>query len=237
MEGLAQAARSFDPARGVMFDRYASRRIRGALLDELRRGDWATRSVRSKARKVNNAADSLMARLGRVPTAAEIAEAAHMDEEGVVAIAQDVHRAVVLNFEALVGGGEDVLASDTASDASPDAVILERERRAYLFDAVATLPERLRRVVIGYFFEELPMQQIADELGVTESRISQMRSEALVLLKDGMNSQLEPDLMENGRKPSTRITRRRAAYHSAIAHRSDYKARLSHQPAPLAALA
>src|SRR5439155_464956 len=107
MAGLAQAARSFDPERGISFDRYASTRIRGALLD-----------------------------------------------------------------------------------------------------AITALPERLRQVVIGYFFEERSMQDIAEELGVSESRISQMRAEALVLLKDGMNSQLDPEALPVEAKPSPRVARR-----------------------------
>ncbi len=82
-----------------------------------------------------------------------------------------------------------------ADHETPDVVLVERERRAYLLDAVSSLPERLRHVVIGYFFEERPMQELADELGVTESRISQMRAEALVLLRDGLNSQLDPELL------------------------------------------
>ena len=76
--------------------------------------------------------------------------------------------------------------------------MLDRERKAYLIDAVHALPERLRRVVIGYFFEERSMQDLADELGVSESRISQLRAEALLLLKDGINSQLEPDAVHRG---------------------------------------
>ena len=74
LEGLAQAARSFDPDRGIAFDRYASTRIKGSLLDELRRRDWASRSVRAKARKVNSVADELTVRMGRTPTTQEIAE-------------------------------------------------------------------------------------------------------------------------------------------------------------------
>jgi RNA polymerase sigma factor FliA len=226
MEGLAQAARGFDPERGIGFDRYASTRIKGALLDELRRRDWASRSVRSKARVVNAAADCLTAKLGRAPTTSEIAEAAAIDERSVSAINEDVYRAVVLNFDALVahGDAEEVIPSDLHG---PDAVLIERERRAYLMDAVSALPERLQRVVTGYFFEELPMQELADELGVTESRISQMRAEALILLKEGMNSQLDPEALTSADQLSPRVARRKAAYYSAIAGSSDFRSRVS----------
>jgi RNA polymerase sigma factor for flagellar operon FliA len=230
MEGLAQAARSFDPARGIAFDRYASNRIRGALLDELRRRDWASRSVRSRARKVTAVSDELTARLGRRPTHDEVAEAANLDAGVVRSVQDDVFRASVLNFEALnpTAGGTTV----PADHETPDTVLVERERRAYLLDAVASLPERLRHVVIGYFFEERPMQELADELGVTESRISQMRAEAIVLLRDGLNSQLDPDLL--GTEPkSNRVANKRAAFYAAIAASSDYSARLSARPRAL----
>jgi len=225
MEGLAQAARSYDPARGIAFDRYASNRIRGALLDELRRRDWASRSVRSRARKVTAASDELTARLGRRPTHDEVAEAANLDARIVRSVHDDVFRASVLNFEAL-STSPDGTSAMPADHETPDLVLVERERRAYLLDAVSSLPERLRHVVIGYFFEERPMQELADELGVTESRISQMRAEALVLLRDGLNSQLDPELL--GPQPkSTRVANKRAAFYASIAASSDYSARLT----------
>lgn len=226
MEGLAQAARGFEPERGIAFDRYASTRIQGALLDELRRRDWASRSVRAKARQVSQVTDSLTAKLGRAPTSFEVADAASMDLASVSTLQQDLHRAVILNFDALVshGDGEEMLPADVRT---PDAVLAERERHAYLFDAVAALPERLRRVVVGYFFEERPMQELAEELSVTESRISQMRSEALALLRDGINSQLEPDLLDTQEQSSARSSRRKAAYYAAIAEASDFRTRLS----------
>jgi len=225
MEGLAQAARGFDPERGIAFDRYAATRIRGALLDELRRRDWASRSVRSRARKVGAVTDELTAKLGRMPTDDEVAEAASMDPVAVSAVQSDVYRAVVLNYESLVTG-VDADAAMPAALETPDGVLIDRERKAYLLDSVASLPERLRRVVIGYFFEERAMQDLADELGVTESRISQMRAEALGLLRDGMNSQLDPELLPV-EKPTGRVARRKASYYAAVADRSDYRTRLS----------
>ena len=224
MVGLAQAARSFDPARGIGFDRYASQRIRGALLDDLRSRDWASRTVRAKARAVATATDALTAGLGRTPTKAEVAERAGLDVRAVDDLADDVHRAVVLNYDSLMesGEGESVLPADNVT---PEATLLERERTAYLIDAVAALPERLRRVIVGYFFEELPMLVLAEELGVSESRISQMRAEALALMKDGMNSQLEPDLVVEQR-PEGRVAKRKAAYYNTVSSSSDYRSRL-----------
>jgi len=224
MVGLAQAARAYDASRGIAFDRYASQRIRGALLDELRSRDWASRTVRAKARAVTAATDQLTACLGRVPTKAEVAERAGIDVRAVDDLADDVHRAVVLNYDSLVasGEGEGVLPSNHAT---PEATLLERERAAYLIDAVAALPDRLRRVIVGYFFEELPMLVLAAELGVSESRISQMRAEALALMKDGMNSQLEPDLLVEPCAEG-RVARRKAAYYATVSSSSDFRSRL-----------
>ncbi|MFZ4516210.1 MAG: sigma-70 family RNA polymerase sigma factor [Acidimicrobiia bacterium] len=230
MLGLAQAARTFDPQRGIAFDRFASTRIRGALLDELRGRDWASRSVRSKARGLQATTEDLTSKLGRAPSSDEIANAMQLDVEVVHKLVDDVHRATVLNYESLVleGSAESFLV---AEGESPEDAILARERRAYLTDAVSALPERLQRVVVGYFFEERSMQELADELGVSESRISQLRSEALALLKDGMNSQLEPEQVTQEARPNGRIARRKAAYYAAIAAASDAKTRLSAQAA------
>jgi len=225
MAGLAQAARNFDAERGINFDRYASTRIRGALLDELRSCDWASRSVRSRARQVQGAVEELQATLGRAPSNAEVAKHMGVDEATVSSVTEDVHRAVVLNYDSMVvdGGAEEVLPADQRS---PDAILIERERQSYLHDAIDALPERLRHVVEGYFFAERPMKELADELGVTESRVSQMRAEALVLLKDGMNSQLDPEVVVDEDRPTQRIARRKAAYFEAIAQNSDFKTRL-----------
>src|SRR5690348_3659452 len=135
MAGLAQAARNFDAERGISFDRYASTRIRGALLDELRSCDWASRSVRSRARQVQGAVEELQASLGRSPTNAEVAKHLNVEESTVEAVTEDVHRAVVLNYDSMVvdGGAEEILPSDQRS---PDAILIERERQSYLHDAI-----------------------------------------------------------------------------------------------------
>lgn len=234
MAGLAQAARAFDPERGISFQRFASARIRGALLDELRSRDWASRSVRSKARDVAQVTEHLTGKLGRQPTQAEVAQAMGATQNELEAINSDVYRALVLNFEALPvdGNAEEVLL---AGQSAPDEDILDNEKRAYLVAAVDSLPERLRRVVIGYFFEELPMQVLAEELGVTDSRISQMRAEALVLLKDAINAQLEPDLVSAD--ASGRVAKRRFAYYAAVAAHDDYRRRLSPEAGQLSSIA
>jgi RNA polymerase sigma factor for flagellar operon FliA len=215
MVGLAQAARSYQPERGIPFGRFANTRIRGALLDELRSRDWASRSVRSKARTLSATTERLSSEMGRTPTSDEVAAAMGVAVATVNAIAGDVQRAVVLNLDALSveGRPDDVVL---VADGTPDDVVLAEEQRRTMLAAVAALPERLRRVIVGCFFQDLPMQVLAEELGVTDSRISQMRTEALALLRDGINSQLDPDVVED-RSRSGRVARRKQAYYAAIA--------------------
>ncbi len=142
MLGLAQAARSFDPERGIAFDRFASTRIRGALLDELRGRDWASRSVRARARGLQAAHEELTNKLGRTPTPEEVGRALDVPTETVHKLVDDVHRATVLNYDSLVleGDAESFIAGD---DAGPEDSILDRERKAYLIDAVHALPGAL----------------------------------------------------------------------------------------------
>jgi RNA polymerase sigma factor for flagellar operon FliA len=229
--GLVQAARAYDPSRGVAFDRYARRRMQGALLDDLRSRDWASRGVRATARKVRSATDDLTVALGRTPTTSEAGAAAGLSAGEVSRLHDDVHRATVLNYDSVFRDSEDCDALSTV-DADPGEVILCRERRAYLRDAVAALPERLRLVVVGCFFEERPMLDLARELGVTESRVSQMKAEALGLLREGLDATLEPEAQ--GTQPAQgRVARRKAAYFAAVAAGSTYRDRLDSDPRPL----
>src|SRR5687768_16156324 len=208
--GLVQAARAFDPGRGVSFERYARRRMQGALLDDLRSRDWASRAVRAQARKVRSLTDDLTVTLGRTPTPTEAGVAAGLSAHEVSRLNDDVHRATVLNYESVFRDSEDCDALSSV-EACPGDVILRRERRAYVRDAVAALPERLRAVVVGCFFEDRPMLELARELGVTESRVSQMKGEALGLLREGLDAMLETE--SAGPRPgSGRVARRKAAY-------------------------
>ncbi|MEV4514893.1 FliA/WhiG family RNA polymerase sigma factor [Dactylosporangium sp. NPDC049525] len=229
MAALAHAAKGFDPSRGIPFGSFATTRIRGALLDELRGLDWASRSVRTRARKVETTQQELTATLGRTPTQTELAEALGVAPEELKAIGNDVQRAVVLSLQGFTAGtAEDLVPERTPG---PEDLILHREKIGYLHHAVNALPERLRHVVTAYFFHERPMTDIAAELGVTESRISQLRSEALVLLRDGLNNHLDPQLVAAQERGNGCVARRREAYYSQIARQGDLSARLAHTTA------
>ena len=217
MAALAMAARNFDPERGVPFDRYAATRVRGAIIDELRSFDWASRPVRTKARALAATREQLTASLGRAPTPAELAHATGLSESTIERLADDVHRAVVLNYEAILETGDsDVVLP--CSDDDPEEQLLAQERAACVTKAIEALPERLQVVVRGYFFQERTVADIAEELGVTQSRVSQLRAEAIELLRDGVNSQLEPENVTPLRRPTGRVSRRQAAYRVAMAN-------------------
>lgn len=235
MAALATAAKAFDPERGTPFGSFATSRIRGALLDELRGLDWASRSVRSRARRVDLATQQLIATLGRTPTSHEIADSLGIGVDEINSVHDDVQRAVVLSLQGFAAGAAEDMIAERA--AGPEALLLHRERIGYLHDAISSLPERLRVVVTGYFFEERPMAEIAATLGVTESRVSQLRAEALVLLRDGLNSQLDPDLVGSRERPGGCVARRRESYYSAIAARGNLRSRLAvttHLAVPIA---
>jgi RNA polymerase sigma factor FliA len=212
---LVQAARAFNPDLGVPFARYAALRVRGAMVDELRSMDWAPRATRHRARQLNEVRDRLTAALSRTPTREELAEALGADV-GVVDAAQgDVERRVLsLDAESAVSA-ENVASSEL----SPEERLLVDERLRYLGAAITELPDRLRTVIEGVYLHDRPVSELADELGVTQSRISQLRSQALQLLKDGMNAALEPGLAPAvGASPGV-AERRRQAYYASVAAR------------------
>jgi len=217
LTALVQAAHSYDPDRGVPFNRYASTRIRGAILDELRSIDWASRSVRRRARELDATRSHLATVLGRSATTTELAQASGMSPDEIAANEDDVARAQVLSLHA---SEDDSLGARLVSGTpSPEAQLEHRERLTYMTEAIAELPERLRHVVEQYFIAERPMAEIAATLGVTESRVSQLRAEALVLLRDALNNALEPDLVPEASRPGGAAARRREAYFAAVAAR------------------
>ncbi|MBG0569062.1 sigma-70 family RNA polymerase sigma factor [Actinoplanes aureus] len=222
---LVAAARGFDPERGVPFPRFAAARVRGALLDELRGLDWASRSVRQRARRTDSAREELIAELGRIPTVQEVAERLGCTVEDIEHSQDDVHRATVFSLQGFATATADDIVTEPG--AGPEEMLLRRERFGYLRHAVEALPDRLRVVVQGYFFDERPMAQIAAELGVSESRVSQLRAEALVLLRDGLNTHLDPALAAQNPPKEGCVARRRAAYYDRIAGCGTLRTRLA----------
>lgn len=227
--GLVEAAHRYDGSRGVPFERYAAQRIRGAMLDAVRAADWAPRSLRTSSRRMESTRQSLATDLGRQPTDPELAAAMDVAVDELDALRTKVQQAVVLALDEQVSNDEeqaslvDVLPDTGAED--PDAVLEHQELLGYLRDAVHLLPERHRLVVVGYFLEGRTSADLASLLDVTESRVSQLRSEALDMLRDGLNAQFDGTARTPGRVKG-RVARRKAAYASAIANSRDWRARL-----------
>jgi RNA polymerase sigma factor FliA len=183
---LVEVARRFDPSAGASFATYALARLQGAVLDELRSGDWASRSVRAAARRTDAAADALAMQLGRPPTKAELAASLGVPAGELDALQVDVHRAVMVSIDADHGGeGSTLDLPDTGE--SPERALLRSERSRHLQDAIRALPDRLDEVIERNFFGDESLTEIAEDLGVTLSRVSQMRARALTLLHAAMS--------------------------------------------------
>jgi RNA polymerase sigma factor for flagellar operon FliA len=220
---LVTASQAFDGSRGIPFGRFAAMRVRGALLDELRSMDWASRSVRARARRAETARAELTAQLGRTPSAQELAELLGVAVSELSNVDDDVQRAAVLSLQGFTTGAAEDLVTETSLN--PEEMLLHRERVGYLHDAVSVLPERLRFVVEASFLQERPLSEVAAELGVTESRVSQLRTEALALLKDGLTTHMDQQEAASAREGC--VARRRAVYAAQIAARSTMSTRLA----------
>ncbi|HEY2298119.1 MAG TPA: sigma-70 family RNA polymerase sigma factor [Jatrophihabitans sp.] len=225
MYALTSSAKSFDPAFGVPFPRFASIRIRGALTDELRTMDWASRAVRGKARELNIVRSELTHTIGAEPTRSEIADAMGISVADLSTLESDVQRAGLVSLQALPS--EDGAATVPSTDDQPEETLIKREQIGYLRDAIVELPAKLRLVIEEYFFGQRRMADIAAELGVTESRVSQLRSEALVMLRSAMAG------MDDGKTDAAsapargRAAAAKQAYVAAVATRSTLASRLS----------
>ena len=193
--GLVQALESFDLSRANSFATYASRRVHGSMLDELRRRDWVPRSVRSKARKMQHVTNRIESAFGRRAVAEEAAAALEIDMSTYWSWRQAVDGAVQVSIEESPSGesGDAAFLDLIRDPAAEDALLgLGREEQVQtVARALGRLPERERMVLVLYFYEELNLRQIAEVMHLTESRISQIRSAALARLRGA----LEPELV------------------------------------------
>ncbi len=183
--GLVLAAGSFDPKAGVPFGAYARRRISGALLDELRSMDWAGRGTRQRITALKSISETLTSQLGRTPTHDEIAAAVGLTRDQVRSSLADAARTIGVLDETA-----DVVVADLAA---PEMLLVARERSDYLRAAVAALPDRLRHIVSEVYLEGRAVKDVAAELGLTSSAVSQQRSEALRLLRSGLEAHYADD--------------------------------------------
>jgi RNA polymerase sigma factor for flagellar operon FliA len=188
--GLIGAIERFDPTRDIKFETYAISRIKGAIIDELRALDWVPRSVRARARDIERAIAELEAKLGRAPDDDEIAAKVGITVEELENSLTEISRSSIAALDELWPmsgeGGDQVSLLDTIEDTdgpNPQDALAQTELREALGEAIARLPEREKLVVTLYYYEELTLREIGEVLGVTESRVSQLHTKAILRLK------------------------------------------------------
>jgi RNA polymerase sigma factor for flagellar operon FliA len=189
--GLMGAIDRFDPSRDIKFETFAIARIKGAIIDELRSLDWVPRSVRSRARDIERAMSDLERELHRAPTDEELAEKLGVSVEDLDDSLTDISRSSIAALDELwtisgSSGGDQVALIDTIEDTSgpdPQGALAQTELREALGEAIARLPEREKLVVTLYYYEELTLREIGEVLGVTESRVSQLHTKAILRMK------------------------------------------------------
>jgi len=186
--GLLNAVRNYDPLAGSSFESYAKVRIRGAIFDELRRLDWIPRSVHEKARKVQSAYEQLEQKLGRLPKENEVAKALDLSPAEFEELQAEIRPATFVCLDSLVGSDHDnettnhEWVADRAHD-GPDETIAHKELTAVIAQRLEQLPEMQRKVLALYYFEDMRLREIAETFGVTESRICQIHSQAIIAIR------------------------------------------------------
>jgi RNA polymerase sigma factor for flagellar operon FliA len=192
--GLMGAIERFDPTREIKFETYAIARIKGQIIDELRAMDWVPRSVRSRAREIERAIGALEAKLGRAPEDGEIAGKLGISTDELEESLSEIARSSIAALDELwtvSGTGDQVALIDTIEDdaaPSPERTLSQTEMKEAVADAIARLPEREKLVVTLYYYEELTLREIGEVLSVTESRVSQLHTKAILRLKAHLSS-------------------------------------------------
>lgn len=181
MVGLLEALGRFDAAQGATFATFASQRIRGAMMDELRTRDWLPRSVRRSARAVDDAVRRLEQQLGRPPEESEIARELEMPLSEYQQLLNDTNSGQLLPFEELVADGGEPAGDDAQH--RPFDQLLDEQQRHTLIEAIEALPEREKLLMALYYQEEMNLKEVGAVLGVTESRVSQLHSQAVSRLR------------------------------------------------------
>lgn len=190
--GLLDAIEKYDPGRDVKFGTYAQFRIKGAMLDGLREMDWVPRSVRDRAEEIGSIYEALEKRLGRPATEEEVSGEMGMPLDEFMQMLGGLNGAAILNMEDL-SSGEDISLLDTVPDpngSDPHALLAKDELKEILGKAIDSLPEKERLVVTLYYYEELTMKEAGAALNLTESRVCQLHTQAMLRLRGKMKGKV-----------------------------------------------
>jgi RNA polymerase sigma factor for flagellar operon FliA len=191
--GLITAAERFDPSRGIQFKTFAEKRIKGTIMDELRAQDWLPRGLREKYKRLEAEFSKLEQKLSRNPNSEEIALAMGMELEDYFDLLEEVHTLSFVSLDEFQEDDEgttfgllDFLAQDEAEN--PQNKMMAYQLVKALGDAIEALPEKERIVITLYYYEELNLKEIGEVLSLTESRISQLHSQAVLRLRSKMKN-------------------------------------------------
>jgi len=193
--GLLEAMEKFDPGRGIKLNTFAYLRIRGAMIDELRKRDWFPRSARTKAKKLEEVIRKLEARLGRYPREEEVAEELKVNLDDYLIMLKDFGSLSILSIEDIseVSGmdRDGIIRYVMEEGASPEKCAEMRELEGLLGREIDRLPEKQKLVLSLYYYEDMNMKEIAEVLGITEARISQIHSQAVLSLRTFLKKKLK----------------------------------------------
>ncbi len=224
--GLVEASRRFDPDSGIPFARYAAIRIRGAIIDSTRTRDWASRSVRRSLREMNYAVSGLEEEKGRTPSNDELAKFLGVEVSEVVSRQAQAATSTLLHLDKPGDTDETPLVDRVEEhrvESLPEVALEQKELRGSLVEAIRNLPPVQADVISRYYLEGDLLQDIAEDLGLTEARVSQIRSEALIAMRAFFSTQYEGVEDADEETPGKRA---RAAYVERMQTNSDWRKRV-----------
>ncbi|MGX9417286.1 RNA polymerase sigma factor FliA [Vibrio sp. RC27] len=191
--GLLEAQKNYDGSKGASFETYAGIRIRGAMLDDMRRGDWVPRSVHRHSREIAQATSVLEGELNRDPTDTEIANYLEMSLDQYHTVVKDINCSRVVGIEDLGVSDDAISPIEMVEDDTPFKGVADESFRNALITSIKSLPEREALVLSLYYDEELNLKEIGEVLGVSESRVSQILSQTMQRLRTKLSSWTQDD--------------------------------------------
>ncbi len=191
---LIDAVEKFEPAKGFKFETFASIKVKGAIIDYIRSQDWVPRRLRKMSADLDDAYNRLYSELGRQPTNAELAKSMNITTEQLDRVMESTYNFTLLSYEEVVWQKMSAMGEEPSTDSveeSPERKLMEKELREQLGMAVDSLNDRERTVVSLYYYENLKLKEIADVLGVSESRVCQIHSSSILKMKKILKEYIE----------------------------------------------